>query len=158
DELIDLPGTRDGAPSSAVLTSALQDGLKRTFLQHNKTTKKAGARRLVAVEIDSRQTTFELQPYESFIHREKGAALVAKALKAGRTDLAGWAYPGAAQRHVAFADTKYEYAPGAVLAACFTLVGCLSLQGSRMRAGILVIPGPDDLLRFAVTRPRLTPW
>jgi CRISPR-associated protein Cas8a1/Csx13 len=139
------------------LASALQDALKRTFLQHGKTTTKSGAKVTVAVEIDGRQRTVDIQRYSSFLHRDNGADLAARALSTGAVELAGWAYPGAAQRHIAFPTTKCEYNAGAAVAACFALVGCLSLQGTRMRAGVLVIPEPYDLLRFAVSRPRLTP-
>ncbi len=158
--VIQLPGTMNPArPLDIALASALQGGLKKTFLQHGKTTTKAGASTVVGVEIDGQTMPVNVQPYSGFIHQTDGCDAVVEALKTGTVELAGWAYPGATDRHTGLSGaTKCSYGPGAALCGCFALVGCLSLEVPRGGgAGVLVIIEPSDLVRFAVTRPRLTP-
>ncbi len=143
-------------PPSLGLAIALQLGMKRTFLQHGRSTTKAGAARAVQVEIDERMFQYVLQPYAEYVHRE-GAASILDAIKAGHVELAGWAYPGAAQRHVGFSESRCEYGAAEALSAMFALVGCLSYPGARGGTGVLVVPVPDDLVEFARLRPRLSP-
>ncbi|MBI5488454.1 MAG: type I-MYXAN CRISPR-associated Cas8a1/Cmx1 [Deltaproteobacteria bacterium] len=155
--LIDLAGTYEPErPPADALAAAWQGGLKRTFLQHGKTTPKAGAPKPVTTEIDGRPVQFEAQGYLSFAHQGVGAD-VAKALTRGRVSLAGWAYPGAAQRHIQFNDTKFSYTASEATAAAFALIGCVSFAGTRGGAGALVVPEPADLVAFAEIRPRLSP-
>jgi CRISPR-associated protein Cas8a1/Csx13 len=71
--------------------------------------------------------------------------------------LAGWAYPGAAERHIGLRVTKMEYTAAEALCACFALVGCLSYKVPQARGGALVALAPSDLVRFAELRPTLTP-
>lgn len=153
--LIELPGAyaprRWPAPE---IKAAMQEGLKRTFLQHGKTTKKAAKARPVSLEVDGQQTPFNIQPYGWFAH-QLGWKEVIAALRSGPVPLAGWAYPGAAQRHIAFGSTKCEYTAPQALSAFFAPVGCLSY--SVARGGVLVIPEPSDLVHFAQVRELLTP-
>lgn len=154
--LLDLPGTYPvGAPPSVELAAAEQSALKRTFLQHGKTTTKQGGPRAVSFSLDERSLTTMLQPYERFAHQD-GWKAVAGAYEAP-VDLAGWAYPGATHRHVALSETKQWYGPPAALCAMYALVGCVSLDATTARAGVLVIIEPDDLVQFAVARPRMSP-
>jgi CRISPR-associated protein Cas8a1/Csx13 len=158
--LIDLPGIWEPArPFDTALASALQVGLKRTFLQHGKTTEKAGAQAVVSVEVDGTMMPVTLQPYSGFIHQTDGCAAVLEALERGFVELAGWAYPGAADRHTGLSGaTKCSYDAAQALCAIFALVGCLSFEVPRSGGGgALVIVEPADLTRFAVVRPRLSP-
>jgi CRISPR-associated protein Cas8a1/Csx13 len=157
--LIDLPGAHDGATAPGPdLQAALQQALKKTFLQHGKTTTKNGGPKAISFEVDEQTVPVPIQPYSEFAHQ--GAwEVVAKGLNKP-VDLAGWAYPGATQRHVAFGDTKQEYGAATALCALFALVGSVSLdapKGAPGGAGILVIIDPADLVRFAEVRPRLAP-
>ncbi len=153
--LIDLPGAYEPVhPPSVEIVFALQEGLKRTFLQHGKTTKKAAKAKTVQFEVDDKPVTVALQSYTWFAQQDAWEA-VTKALQRGEVELAGWAYPGAAQRHIAYAGTKCEYTAGQAICACFALVGCLSCRVPS--GGALVIPEPNDLVRFAEVRPLLTP-
>lgn len=155
--IIDLPGTYDpSSPPSIELAAVLQDGLKRTFLQHGKTTKKRGPLMTATLEVDGVPGTFAFQPYESFVH-QSAFEDVETARAKGSVTLAGWANPGAVARHIAVKATELRYDAGAALCACFAIVGCLSYQVPRTAGGALVIPEPDHLVRFARTRPRLTP-
>lgn len=157
--VIHLPGASD--PTKAfdlALATAVQTGLKKTFLQHGKTTAKAGAARATSVEIDGQQIQLQVQPYSKFVHQEQGLAKVCEAITGRTVELAGWAYPGAAVRHVEFSSaTTCEYSAAAAIAACFSLVGCLSYQLAPGNGGVLVILEPNDLVRFAGTRARLSP-
>jgi CRISPR-associated protein Cas8a1/Csx13 len=155
--ILDLPGTYapDRTPDIQVAV-ALQEALKLTFLQHGSTTRKAGPPRVHAFSLDEQELRLEFQPYAGFVHQEAWKD-VAEALKRGSTTLAGWAYPGAAERHIGLRVTKMEYTPAEALCACFALVGCLSYKTPLTRGGALVALAPRDLVRFAQLRPRLTP-
>lgn len=155
--LIDLPGSRREERWSLGVAAALQAGYKRTILQHGKTTTKDGAARPKQVEIDDRTLTVVYQPYSAYAHQAAHEDVL-KALGAGQVALAGWANPGAADRHLAFGDTEWEYSPGQALCGIFAIVGCLSFPVAQARGtGALVIPEPSDLVRFARLRPQLTP-
>ncbi|MBK9129428.1 MAG: type I-MYXAN CRISPR-associated Cas8a1/Cmx1 [Phycisphaerales bacterium] len=155
--IIDLPGTYEpDAQVAAEIAAALQDGLKRTFLQHGKTTTKAGGPVVRTIEIDDVSASFGFQPYATFVHQQAFSD-VAFAVEKGAVKLASWAYPGAVKRHNAVSASEFQYRAGPALCACFSLVGCLSFQVPRASGGALVIPEPTDLVQFASTRPRLTP-
>jgi CRISPR-associated protein Cas8a1/Csx13 len=158
--VITLAGTFEpSAPPSRPLAILLQEGLKRTFLQHGKTTTKSGAIRTATEEVDDQRFSFQWQPYADYAHqREDAWGQIAKALVTGRSiELAGWSYPGASQKHVKFAETRCEYMPAHALCALFAQIGCLSLDVRPGRMGALIIAEPSDLVSFAFLRPRLTP-
>jgi CRISPR-associated protein Cas8a1/Csx13 len=155
--ILDLPGTyAPDRPPELQVAVALQEALKLTFLQHGSTTRKAGPPRVHTFSLDEQDLRLEFQPYAGFVHQEAWKD-VAEALKRGCTTLAGWAYPGAAERHIGLRVTKMEYTPAEALCACFALVGCLSFKVPLTRGGALVALAPRDLVRFAQLRPRLTP-
>jgi CRISPR-associated protein Cas8a1/Csx13 len=155
--IIDLPGTYDRrAPLSVEVAAALQDSLKRTFLQHGKSTQKHGIPQTRRIEIDDVPATLSFQPYSAFRHQDAFTAIGA-ALRTGAVTLASWAYPGAVARHIAAESTDLRYDAKSAICACFAIVGCLSYQVPRTGGGALIIPEPTDLVRFAVARPRLTP-
>jgi CRISPR-associated protein Cas8a1/Csx13 len=155
--LIDLPGAYDPQrPPAPALGVAMQTALKKTFLQHGKTTTKAGTLKPISLSIDDKTLTFSVQGYSSFVHQGAWKDIV-KAIVDGETELAGWAYPGAAQRHIAYPATKCSYTAGQALCGCFALVGCVSFCVPRSGGGAIVIAEPNDLVRFAVVRGRLTP-
>lgn len=153
--LIDLPGAYErGSPPRIEVSAALQDGLKRTFLQHGKATKKRGKPVVVAITIDENELPLEVQRYAEFAHQGAWKDVL-QAISHGTVTLASWAYPGATQRHIAFGRTRCQYDAAQALSACFAIVGCLSFKAHD--GGALVIPEPSDLIRFAAVRPRLTP-
>jgi CRISPR-associated protein Cas8a1/Csx13 len=155
--LVDLPGTYRPERWSLALAAALQTAYKRTFLQHGKTTTKDGQPRPGHVEIDDRPITVTYQPYAAFAHQQAYADVV-KGLRVGTVALAGWANPGAVDRHLAFSDTDWAYTPAEALCGLFAIVGCLSFQVTQSGgAGALVILEPSDLVRFAYRRPALSP-
>jgi CRISPR-associated protein Cas8a1/Csx13 len=156
--IIDLPGTYapGGPPPALPVAVALQEALKLTFLQHGKTTTKEGTPQVHTFSLDEQELRLEFQRYSGFVHQEAWKE-VAEALERGSTSLAGWAYPGAAERHIGLRVTKMEYTAAEALCACFALVGCLSFKVPLTRGGALVALTPTDLVRFAELRPRLTP-
>ncbi len=154
--LIEFPGTWASGPPPQPLAVQLQDAVKKTFLQHGQSTTKAAGRKTVTYEVDGKGIPVAYQPYEGFAHQ--GAwEKVAAALKGKRAELAGWAYPGAAQRHIGIPRTKWEYSAAEGLAACFAIVGCLSFSVPSTRGGAIVVPDPEDLVRFGEARRRLSP-
>lgn len=155
--VIDLPGIWRPGRWALGVAAALQTGYKRTFLQHGKTTKKDGAARTKQIEIDERLLSVSYQPYVSFAHQEAYVDVL-KALRGGSVALAGWANPGAVDRHLAYGNTEWSYSATQALCGLFAIVGCLSFQVTQSGgAGALVIPEPNDLVKFAVLRPLLTP-
>jgi CRISPR-associated protein Cas8a1/Csx13 len=158
--VLDLPGVvRQGHKLPLSVAVALQSGMRRTFLQHGSSAKKSGKPTQHTEQIDEQEIRVQVQGYSSYVHQSVGCDAVLSALKKGRVRLVGWAYPGAAERHVGFPDvTKCAYSPSEALAACFALVGCLSFEVPRSGgAGVLAIVEPSDLVAFARTRPFLTP-
>ncbi len=154
--LIELAGSYGVyTKGSLALLAAQQSSLKRTFLQHGRTTAKAGGPQTHSEDLGEQTLRFSVQPYASFVHQAAWEN-IGKALPDGTVELAGWAYPGAAQRHIDYADTKISYTPAQALCGCFALIGCISYQAPRS-GGVLVILEPDDLIRFAEVRPRLSP-
>jgi CRISPR-associated protein Cas8a1/Csx13 len=154
--LIDLPGTRrPGQEAPSELAAALQDALSQTFLQHGQT-RRGGTRKTLTFTVDGEELRVETQGYESFVHQEAWQAVL-QALRTGSTPLAGWAYPGAAERHIGLGVTKVEYTAEEALCACFAPVGCLTFKLPQLRGGALVALAPADLVRFAEVRPALTP-
>ena len=155
DGIVELPGVWGRTRPDVVVRGALQDALRQTFLQHGKTARKKGERTPHAFEVDDQPRTALLQRYEWYIHQDQGE-VVGKAVATGKeVALAGWANPGAVQRHVAHGSTQIRYSAEEAVCACFALVGSLSLLTPR--GGILVLPEPTDLRAFAEVRPVLTP-
>jgi CRISPR-associated protein Cas8a1/Csx13 len=157
--VIDLPGTYPpGGPPTRSLAAAMQAGLKKTFLQHGSSTKKDGGKPVPeTVDLGEMQVTTVLQRYASYVHQDAWEK-VHEALAAGSVQLAGWAYPGAAQRHIAYKETKWAYDAAAALCACFAPVGCLSFEVPRSGGGgALVVVEPSDLVEFSSIRPALSP-
>jgi CRISPR-associated protein Cas8a1/Csx13 len=185
--LVILPGAYDASTRARIeVVEALQRGLRATFLEHCSSVKPIGAgarcssklskedkvafkkakkasriaaRKLVTFEIGDQHFSLTLEGYSKFAHQ--GAYIdIAKALKTDSVvRLAGWAYPGATQRHIAFPETTQEYAVAEALCACFALVGCVVYPvtyGGR-GSGVIVIPEPTNLIEFAALRPKLTP-
>jgi CRISPR-associated protein Cas8a1/Csx13 len=158
--VIELPGAWETAtrPFDLAIATALQTGLKRTFLQHGSTTKKKGAATTHTLEREDGPLQVRVQAYSEFVHAMEGSSKIIEAIAKGTVDLPGWAYPGAAERHVGLGVTKCAYGPAEALAACFALVGCQSFEVPRSGGGgALVILEPSDLVQFAKTRPRLAP-
>jgi len=159
DGLIDLPGSYEGDPGLEVRV-AMTDALRLTFLQHGSSANKIGSPSARNFEIDDRARQVLVQPYSGYVHQREWKNL-AKILdkppgKVSTVTLAGWANPGAVERHVGLGCTDIAYTPAEALCACFALTGCLSFLGPN-RSGVLLIPEPADLERFAETRPRLAP-
>ncbi|HMU41074.1 MAG TPA: type I-MYXAN CRISPR-associated Cas8a1/Cmx1 [Pseudomonadota bacterium] len=158
-QVIDLPGTyTSNQPVRLGIQVASQDAVTRTFLQHGSTRKPSGSKKPVSTDIDDKIEQVIVQPLKSYVHQKHETwRELADAIKGGQSvQLSGWAYPGAILRHDKFKQTGIYYSGPEALCGCFALVGCVSLQGSR-NSGILVIPEPNDLLRFAETRPQLSP-
>ena len=141
-----------------LLAVELQRALKRTFLQHGKTTEKVGAETVLPVNYGEgeNQVLVSRQSYANYAHRKEGSSMVLDALSKGRMSVAGWVCPGATQRHVGFAQSKWEYGLADGLCALFSVVGCISLQASA-NAGALIVPVPSDLVEFASRRWQMSP-
>jgi CRISPR-associated protein Cas8a1/Csx13 len=159
DGLIDLPGSHADDPPLEVRV-AMTDALRLTFLQHGSSADKAGTPGPRAFEIDDLPRQVLVQPYRGFVHQEQWKA-IARELgkapdKAGTLALAGSANPGAVERHVGLGCTDIAYTPAQAICACFALTGCLSYLGPN-RSGVLIVPSPSDLVRFAAMRPGLAP-
>jgi CRISPR-associated protein Cas8a1/Csx13 len=159
DGLIDLAGSHEQDQPLEVRV-AMSDALRLTFLQHGSSALKKGPASARTLEIDDQPRQLLVQSYSGFVHQmawESIAKVLDKAPGQPNTvTLAGWANPGAIERHVGLGCTNIAYTPAEALCACFALIGCLSYQGPS-RSGILLVLEPADLIRFAEARPRLAP-
>lgn len=155
--LIHCVGWDEGGAKLGLATRVrLQSALKRTFLQHGKSTQKKGKPLQRTETVDDQDVVVEYQPYASFAHQAAWEE-VARAARGCHVALAGWAYPGATERHVTFKDTRCEYSASQALAGCFAIAGSVCFEVPRGGGGVLVLLVPDDLVRFAESRPRVTP-
>lgn len=144
-------------PCDDITLAQLQTGLERTLLQYGRFRKKAAKAQTLSIEIDDHPVPFPVQPYRWYVHQDAWHDVL-RALRRGTAMVASWAMPGAIVRHVAFsARSGLSYSPAELLSACFTLCGCLCYSLTDGRAGVLVVLDPSDLVRFAQTRPKLTP-
>jgi CRISPR-associated protein Cas8a1/Csx13 len=152
NDVIYLPGSHlykfDGCNLQPI---RFQSGLKATFLQHGKTTTAKGdSKRLqLTVNIDDRDMNLTFQPYQSYAHQSIIGDVIKSIKNKTYIKLPGWAYPGAAQRHVAHNNTKAEYSPEMAIAAIFSIVGCISLPNEIDNGGFLIVPEPDNLIEYA---------
>lgn len=156
--VIYLPGAhREGFDGTQMVPVRLQEGMKNTFLQHGKSTEKTGAEKILTIDHGEGPITIQFQPYASYAHVKAIEDLLDGLRKRNTVELPGWACPGAAQRHVAYANTRTDYPPTEALAALFSLVGCISLPCELGGGGFLVIPEPSDLISYAKFLPSLNP-
>ncbi|WP_306590429.1 type I-MYXAN CRISPR-associated Cas8a1/Cmx1 [Geothrix sp. 21YS21S-4] len=155
--VIYLPGAHlEPFDGTKVVPLRLQEGLKRTFLQHGKSTEKDGSPKVLSVDQGEGPIALGYQPFASYAHAKAIKDMLQALAKGTSVELAGWACPGAAQRHVAFGATRAAYAPQEAVAALFSLVGCISLPEGN-GGGFLIIPEPNHLISFAKKLPRLLP-
>jgi len=160
DKLIELPGLIL-APASRAVRAEHQLGLTLTFLQFG-THRDLRDASFSAVDADGNGldlVSFEFQPCDSFVHQTGWKLLVdAKGrLKLGLIATPSCFNPGAIVRHSGHtASTEIKEPVGHVLAACFAIVGCLSMPINR-GVGVLLVPPVTDLVKFARLRPRMTP-
>jgi len=156
---VDLPGTYDPErPPGDAVCAARQSALAVTFLQPAlKGAKKRVAKGVLSHDIDGQELPFEFQGYKSYAQQDAWRDVL-RILGGGSIRLAGWAYPGAKERHVGMNKvTHCDYGAAAALAALFAIVGCVVLDVPRASGGAVVIVEPNDLIRFARTRPKLPP-
>lgn len=159
--LIHLAGLGDpmDQPQHAL---ALHRALLGTFLQHGRTRKAdsstaPGGVVVFAIEDDTIRLTF--QRVRTYAHQESNFT------SGGTTDVAGWLYPGAVQRHVALAETRLEEPPTRALALRYAPIGAIFfLVQSRRRIArpqfCVVLPRFDDLAEYADFREQIAayPW
>lgn len=144
-------------PCDDITLAQLQTGLERTILQHWRFREKAGTAQTLSIEIDDDPVPFPVQPHRWYIHQDAWRD-VFSAFRRGTVKVASWAMPGAIVRHQAFsARSGFAYSPAELLAACFIICGCACYPLTDGRGGVMVVLDPFDLVRFAQTRPKLTP-
>ncbi len=148
-------------PVSRAVRAEHQLGLTLTFLQYGKH-RDLGEASFSAHDPDGNGldlVTFEFQPCESFEHQTGWELLVDSTgrLKQGLIATPSCFNPGAIVRHSGHtASTEIREPVGNVLAACFAIVGCVSIPVNR-GVGALLVPPVTDLVAFARVRPRMTP-
>lgn len=159
--VIYLPGQFTKKPSFALLAE-LQNGMTITFIQHGKTRDLAKVATVAQCdpEGDGRKTIpVEFKQCSWFKHQDGWESFVDKnnCLSKKNVEVIGPLCPGAVVRHVAFSSsTRVEDPPERALPLYFALVGCLVLSINR-GSGVLIIPEVDDLQKFSIRRPLMTP-
>ncbi|MEQ8785540.1 MAG: type I-MYXAN CRISPR-associated Cas8a1/Cmx1 [Pirellulaceae bacterium] len=162
DKLIDLPGIYRDELNRAV-RAELQLGLTLTFLQFGPHRKLEPETKLTfdVTGDGTAEIAVGIRACHGYLHQDAVERLKLFDKK-GRlnwkaTETPSAFNPGAVVRHNAFGtSTRIEELPPAGIAACFAIVGALSLAVNR-GVGVLLIPEVDDLERFARSRPRMTP-
>lgn len=162
DKLIDLPGTYRDELSRAV-RAELQLGLTLTFLQFgpHRDLDKPTMQYFDVAGDGKAEIAVDLRACHSYLHQEglqKLKLIGPKGqLNQKPSELPSAFNPGAVVRHNAFGtETRIDELPPGSIAACFAIVGCLSLAVNR-GVGVLLIPEVVDLTQFARARPRMTP-
>lgn len=158
------PITDDGLMYFAALGDPLQHAqeslathrvMLSTFLQHGRSRKAETGRGTgtLTVQVDGQSTAFRFKRVQD--HRFAAAKFNAE--KAG--EVAGWLFPGGAERHVGLRVTKLIESPGRLLALRFAPIACFffvvrhrsSLGNNRIGASV-VVPEPQSLIEYAQLR------
>lgn len=153
-----LPGLERGQPFSVEQKHIYYTALLNTFLQfgpHRPT----GTKRTLRYEIDDKVCLINgFAPITKFRHQQAAEVFLDKDGKfVSEVEVAGWLYPGAGQRHVVHADSKFTEQPEHALCLLYAPVGCVFFQvvsktaGRKARAA-LVLPDVQDLNEYAALR------
>jgi len=161
NDVIFLPGQYRQTPPMDVLADA-QSAITLTFLQHGLT--RTLSKNTTSLQIDaegdgSKMIQVEFKSCTRFKHQEGWKVLVDKdgCIQSKPIEVSGPINPGAVVRHVAFtSSTKIEDPVDRVLPLYFAIVGCLALPINR-GVGVLIVPEVDDLKRFQLLRPLMSP-
>ena len=158
--IIDFPAFKNrlGASPSLEARLTIQGAMMGTMLQHGKS-RSLGSERLLVLDPERHASPRSYRPMEKFNHQGTAQDL-SKALGAKGSDtvrIAGWAYPGAVEKHPGKSWSRMEMSASALLCLCFAPVGTFSFPvrsrlRKSMRSGALIIPMVKDLLRFARVR------
>lgn len=134
----------------------LHESLLKTFLQHGQT-RKLGDAQDVVFDYDGVKVSKKIKPAMSYVHQDS-KALFAKGEFKREIELAGWALPGGAVRHVAFQKpTALASSPEMFLLLIFAPVAALyftikqkSTDGSfdNRKSSALVLPEINDLAEY----------
>lgn len=158
DGFFRLPGLERSQPSTLEQKHIYYTALLNTFLQfgpHRPT----GAKRTLRYEVDDKVCLINgFAPIIKYRHQQAAEVFLDKDGKlVTEVEVAGWLYPGAGQRHVVHADTKFTEQPEHALCLLYAPVGCVFFQVASKTAGrkaraALVIPEMWDLSEYAALR------
>ena len=153
-----LPGLERRQPSTVEQKHIYYTALLNTFLQfgpHRPT----GTRRTLRYKVDDKVCLINgFAPITEYRHQQAAEVFLNKDGKfVSDVEVAGWLYPGAGQRHVVHADSKFTEQPEHALCLLFAPVGCVFFQVTSKTAGrkaraALVIPEVWDLGEYAALR------
>ena len=159
--IVDFPAMRDrfGNPPSYEARLLHQEALTGTMLQHGKSRQLGTARQLV-LDVEAHDPPRSYRPLQDFKHQEQAGEMSKAILSQSYVQIAGWALPGAVEKHPGSKWSRMEVSPGSFLALCFAPVGAFSFKvNSRLHgtkhAYALVIPHVDDLCVYGKARRRL---
>jgi CRISPR-associated protein Cas8a1/Csx13 len=156
--IIDFPALKNplGAAPSIEARLLHQEALTGTFLQHGQSRKLDAVRPLI-LDPDSTSTPQTYRPLLSFNHQEQAAELAKSFLKDKDVQIAGWALPGAVERHPGSKWSRMEEPAARFLALCFAPVGCFVFTvrhavKAQRQGFALIIPNITDLLAYQRAR------
>ena len=153
-----LPGLERGALPTLEQRWLLYQALLGTFLQFgpHRPTQKKGA---LAIEVDGKQMRIpEFGPIIRYRHQQAAKDfLTSKGRLAADVEIAGWLYPGGAQRHVGWKDSSLREPSELAFCLLFAPVGAIFfLISSRARGRkartALVLPQFKSLRGYAKLR------
>lgn len=153
-----LPGLERGQPFTVEQKHIYYTALLNTFLQfgpHRPT----GTKRTLRYEVDDKVCLINgFAPITKYRHQQAAEVFLDKDGKfVSDVEVAGWLYPGAGQRHVVHASSKFTEQPEHALCLLYAPVGCVFFQVASKTAGrkaraALLIPEVWDLGEYAVLR------
>ena len=158
DGFFRLPGLEQNQPATLEQKHIYYTALLNTFLQfgpHRPT----GTKRTLRYEVDDKVCLVNgFAPISKYRHQQAAEVLLDKDGKfTSEVEVAGWLYPGAGQRHVVHASSKFTEQPERALCLLYAPVGCVIFQiasktKGRMARAALVIPEVWDLDEYAALR------
>ena len=158
DGFFRLPGLERGAPPTMEQKWLLYQALLGTFLQfgpHRPTGKKD----TLVIEIDDKPMRIPgFAPIQRYRHQQANKVFLdKKGALVEKVDLAGWLFPGGAQRHVAWGDSTLEEPAELAFCLLFAPVGAIFFQVSSRRRGrkartALVLPTVTSLPGYSTLR------
>jgi len=158
DGFFRFAGLDNGSPATMDQKHLLYIAMLNTFLQfgpHRPTASK----RTLRIEVDERIMLVNgFGPIQRYRHQQAAEVFLDNNGRfLSEIEVAGWLYPGAGQRHVVHADSKFSEPVEQALCLLFAPVGCVffqivaSTKGRKARAA-LVIPQILDLDMYAQLR------
>lgn len=152
-----FPGLESEQTPSIEQRHLLNNALLNSFLQfgpHRKT----GNKKVLSYQVDDKLVWIkEFAPVSKYRHQEAAKDFIGGNGFKKLVELAGWLYPGGAQRHVAHSGSTLADPPEKALCLLFAPVGCIyfsisSMIKGRKTRGAVLVPAISNLDEYMQIR------